>query len=405
MTDQCIIVGASHAGSQLALSLRQNGWKSEIVLIGAERYFPYHRPPLSKDFLNNKKTIEQLYIRNPDLYESNDITVRLDSCVSRIDRENACIELDDGELLEYGKLALCMGARVREIPIPGADLEGVHYLRNVDDIERIQQDLIHAKNAVIIGAGYIGLETAASLKKLGIEVSILETSDRVLQRVTSPEVSAFFTRIHQEEGVDIQTGSQVQEILGSGRVEAILCEDGAQYEADLVIVGIGVIPNTELAEKAGLEVDNGIVVNELAVTSDPDIVAAGDITNHPNLFYGGNVRLESVHNAMEQSKTAAATLCGKREPFDSLPWFWSDQYDLKLQIAGLNEGYEEVIIRGNPEEGRSLTAFYLKEKRLIAADCINRPRDFMFSKRLIESKKQLDSRQLKDESVELKTLL
>ena len=259
--------------------------------------------------------------------------------------------------------------------------------------------------AVIVGGGYIGLETAAVLRQLDMEVTVLEMMERVLQRVTAPEVSEFFNRIHEEEGVNICCGVGVTAFEGSKDVEKVICSDGNEYAADLVIIGVGIVPNMELAQAAGLEVNNGIVVDEYARTSDADIVAAGDCTFHENALYGRTIRLESVQNATEQARVAAITLCGKEQSYDALPWFWSDQYDLKLQIAGLSQGYDEVIIRGDRENSRSFAAFYLQDGVIISVDAVNRAPEFMMGKRLITGKVAVDKVQLADENVSMKELI
>lgn len=404
MSQTCIIIGASHAAAQLAPSLRQEGWAGDIIIIGDEEYIPYHRPPLSKAYLLAEKTLDDLFIRPQAIYTKNAISFRLGQRVSAIDPPGKSVTLDNGEILGYDKLAICTGARVRKVSLPGSELAGVHYLRTIQDVDAIRERTGPGKQAVIVGGGYIGLETAAVLRKLGMQVTVLEMAPRVLARVTAPEVSAFFQRIHGEEGVTIKTDTQVSAFEGSSQVSLVLCADGSRLPADLVVVGIGVIPNTELAMAAGLAVGNGILVDELARTSDADIVAAGDCANHPSELYG-RLRLESVPNASEQAKTAAATICGKCKPYQTLPWFWSDQYDLKLQMAGLNHDYDQLVIRGDHEHSRSFAAFYLKESRVIAADCINRPQEFMLSKRLITSGIAVNAEQLADASLEVKSLM
>lgn len=406
MTDQtCIIIGASHAAAQLAVSLRQEGWVGAIHIVGDEPYLPYHRPPLSKEFLAGKKTVEEILIRQAPIYEKNNIRFTLNTRVNSIDRANKTVTLDNGETLAYDKLALTVGSRVRKVPITGSDLSGVFYLRTIDDINQIKSCAGEGKNAVIIGGGYIGLETAAALNQLGMTVTVLEMMPRVLQRVTTPELSAFYTRVHTEEGVRIITNTTVSALEGSIQVEQVIGSDGSQYHADLVIIGAGILPNTELAESAGLAVDNGIVVDEFARTSDKHIVAAGDCTLHPNPIYGRTIRLESVQNATDQAKTAAATLCGKEKPYNALPWFWSDQYDLKLQIAGLSQGFDEVIIRGDIQSSRTFAVFYLKDNAVIAVDAVNKPQEFMFGKKLITNKIKVDRSKLADESISIKELV
>lgn len=404
MQQRAIIVGASHAGAQLAVSLRQHGWTGEIVMFGDEPYLPYHRPPLSKGFLDGSKSVDDILIRKADAYHKANIELRTGERVIAIDRAAKTIRTASGETLHYDKLALCVGARVRTLATPAADLDGIHYLRTLRDIEQIQVTARTARQAIIIGGGYIGLETAASLRRMGMAVTVLEVGDRVLGRVTAPELSAFYTRIHGEEGVDIRTGVGVTGMIGTARVEGVYCSDGTSLAADLVVVGIGVEPVTDLALDAGLDVRNGIVVDECAVTSDPDIVAAGDCTQQHSPLYGW-IRLESVASATEQAKSAAAAICGKREPTQALPWFWSDQYDIKLQIAGLNTGYDQLVVRGDLGVGRSFAAFYLKNGIPLAVDCVNRPGEFMQSKKLIVEKRSLDPIAIADETRPFKDLV
>lgn len=391
--ERAVIVGASHAGAQLAANLRREGWSGEVVLIGDEGGLPYHRPPLSKGYLAGKNGLDDLLIRGADFYTKQNIQLT-NATVEAIHRTAKHVSLNTGDTLAYTKLALCTGARARRLPTPGVDLPGIHYLRTAADVELIRAATASGRRVVIVGGGYIGLETAASLRSLGMNVTVLEATERVLQRVTAPEVSAFYTRIHNGEGVDIRTHALVEAFSGDGRVQQVVLADGEPIPADLVIVGVGVVPNTELASAAGLSVDNGIVIDDQARTSDPDIVAAGDCTSHTMARYGSRIRLESVPSAGEQAKIAAATICGKHSAIAALPWFWSDQYDLKLQIAGLNAGYDEVLLSGDPSRERDFSCFYFREGELIAADCVNRPRDFMSSKRAISQQLRVDRSEL-----------
>ncbi len=405
MSETCVIVGASHAAAQLALSLRQEGWQDSIIVIGDEAHLPYHRPPLSKAFLSGEKDVEGILIRPESIYAKHDIAFKLNTRVTGIDHDNQLLTFDNGEQLTYDRLALCTGSRARRIPLPGSKLPGVCYLRDIRDVEAIKQRVSQGKKAVIVGGGYIGLETASVLKKLGMEVTVLEMMDRVLQRVIAAEVSEFFTRVHTEEGVTIKTGMVVTAIEGKQEVHAVLCQDGTRFAADLVIIGAGSVPNVELAETANLKVDNGILVDEFGTTSDPHIFAAGDCTNHHNPILGRRLRLESVPNATDQAKAVAAAICGKQKAYAAHPWFWSDQYDIKLQIAGLNQGYDQVIIRGDQKSSRSFVAWYLKEGQLLAADCINRPREFIVTKQILANKAPVDPVILADESQDPKSLL
>lgn len=404
MTKRCIIVGASHAAAQLAASLRQESWDGEILMIGEEPYLPYHRPPLSKTYLTDGKSAESLAIRPAAFYEKKAIQFQ-SGRVTAIDRAQKKLTLSDGQELGYDKLALCLGSRVRKVDLPGCELEGVYYLRDIADVEGIKRHVGNDRNVVVIGGGYIGLEMAATLKHLGMDVVVLEMAARVLQRVTAPELSEFYTRVHREEGVPIHTGMAVTEITGDGQAEHVVCADGSEFPADLVVIGVGILPNMELADDAGITIDNGIVVDEFCRTDDADIVAAGDCTNHFNPIYGRRIRLESVPNAGEQGKVAAASICGVDKQSRSLPWFWSNQYDIKLQIAGLSAGYDQLVIRGDPQAARSFAAFYLKDGRLVAADCVNRPQEFMLSKKIIGEQRDVSAERLADESIAVKELM
>ncbi|MCF6221083.1 MAG: FAD-dependent oxidoreductase [Robiginitomaculum sp.] len=401
----CIIIGASHGGGQAAVSLRQSGWDGDIVLVGEESYAPYHRPPLSKEFLSGGKDIDDILIRPDATYETANILCVRDKRVDTIHPKDRLVFLDGGDTLQYDKLILATGARPRELPIPGADLPNVFYLRSADDVLKIKAEIDAGKKAVIIGGGYIGLETAASLRKQGMTVTVLEMEDRILQRVTAPVMSEFYQRIHTEEGVKIVQNCAATEIQDGLKV----ITTNGDFDADMVIVGIGVIPNIELAADCGLAVGNGIIVDENCRTSDANIYAVGDVTWHHNPAYDRHLRLESVPNATEQAKTAALAICGNPKPYNALPWFWSDQFDLKLQIAGLSAGYDDIVLRGNPDIGRSFAAFYFKGDKLLAVDAVNRPGEYMVGKRLIPqtmgAEKIMDKKALADETIPLKTFL
>jgi 3-phenylpropionate/trans-cinnamate dioxygenase ferredoxin reductase subunit len=402
MSKSVIIVGASHAGAQTCVSLRQGGWTGEITVIGDEDHMPYHRPPLSKDFLAGQKPLEDILIRSAEAYKTANINMCLGRKVLVINRELKTVLTDAGETLSYNNLVLATGARVRHLPVTGEDLENVFYLRNTSDVLAIKAKAEASKTVVIIGGGYIGLETAASLRKQGLEVTVLEAMPRILQRVTAPELSNFYKRVHAEEGVQILENVMASEIRHSGDKLEVWTDCKQTFTADLVIIGIGVIPNTELAEKAGLKIGNGIDVNEFCQTSDPDIYAAGDVTCHYNPIYDTHLRLESVPNATEQGKIIALHLNGTAKPYKSLPWFWSDQFDLKLQIAGLSTGYNDVVIRGDIAGSRSFAAYYFKGDRFIAVDAVNAPRDFMFGKMSLTKGLTLDKGKLDDERISLK---
>lgn len=402
MKKNCVIIGASHAAGQLIASLRQSGWDGDITLIGDEPNLPYHRPPLSKDYLAGKKTADELLIRPEAAYAGAGVTLKLSTRIESIDRAAKTVTAQDGRVIAYDKLVLATGARVRKLPIAGADLDAVYYLRDMADVSAIKASLRAGRRAVIIGGGYIGLETAASLKSLGLEVTVLEAMPRILQRVTAPQLSAFYKRIHSEEGVKIVENTIADEITQTENGLCVTDKAGVQYQADLVIIGIGVIPNTEIAREAGLACGDGIVVNAFCQTSDPDIYAAGDVTWHYNVKYDIHLRLESVPNATEQAKVVAAHICGAGKPYDSLPWFWSDQFDLKLQIAGLSGGYDDVVFRGDREGSRRFAAFYFKGETLLAVDAVNAPREFAMTRMVLSKGKSLDKRKVADVSIALK---
>jgi 3-phenylpropionate/trans-cinnamate dioxygenase ferredoxin reductase subunit len=315
------------------------------------------------------------------------------------------LRLSDGAELRYDKLILCLGSRNRLLEVPGYDLEGIHYLRTMADVDGIRADLPGAKKIVIVGAGYIGLEAAASARHLGLDVTVLEMADRPLHRVTTPEMSAFYMHRHEREGVRVLCGMSVSSFKGDAaghRVTGVVCGE-REFDADFVIVGVGILPETTLAAAAGLRCENGIWVDEQCQTSDPNIYAAGDCTFHQSVRYGRRLRLESVDNAVEQAKTAASNICGKAVRHEHVPWFWSDQYDLKLQIAGLSQGYDQTVMRGDPDSGR-FALYYLAQGELLAVDAINSPKDFMQGKKWIAERKHPDPVRLADLSVDLKSL-
>ena len=405
MTDHCLIIGASHAAAQACVSLRQGGWSGKITVVGDEPNLPYHRPPLSKDFLSGQKDIDDILIRPKSAYETADVTLKLNTRITAINAKAKTAQTESGETINFTKLILTTGARIRRLPVPGQDLPHVYYLRDTQDVLAIKADVSTGKQAVIIGGGYIGLETAASLRKQGMEVTVLEAMDRILQRVTAPELSAFYKRVHTEEGVKILENVGATEIVETKTGLAVKTGDRQSLAADMVIIGIGVIPNTELAAQAGLTVGNGIEVNEFCQTSHPDIYAAGDVTWHHNPIYDRHIRLESVPNATEQAKTCADHINGKDKPYNSLPWFWSDQFDLKLQIAGLSQGYDDIVIRGDIKGSRSFAAYYFKGDKLLAVDAVNAPRDFMMTRMALSKGKTLNKAVLRDAEAELKSAM
>jgi 3-phenylpropionate/trans-cinnamate dioxygenase ferredoxin reductase subunit len=399
--EHCVIIGGGHAAAEAVPALRKEGFAGAITLIGEEPYHPYHRPPLSKTFLADQVAAEAIYIRNPENYAEARVGLRLGCRAIAIDRDGRHVRLDDGGSIPYSALLLATGAVPRRLTIPGAELRDVHYIRGIADIEALRPKVRPGARAVIAGGGYIGLETAAMLRKLKLEVTVIEAMERVLQRVTAPEVSAFYERVHREEGVVIITGAEVVEATP----EAIILKDGREVPADILIAGIGVTPDTVLARDCGLATQDGIIVDECCRTSDPSIFAAGDCTRFVSRHYGAAMRLESVQNANDQSRVAAAVIAGRPAVYDAIPWFWSDQYELKLQIAGLSTGYDEIAVRGDIANGRSFAAFYLKQGELISVDAVNRGKEFMAGKRLIAARARIPAQVLADDAVPVAELM
>jgi 3-phenylpropionate/trans-cinnamate dioxygenase ferredoxin reductase subunit len=398
-----VIAGAGHAAGQAVASLKQHRFEGRIVLIGEEPYLPYQRPPLSKKFLAGKLSAERLFFKPASFYDDPGIDLHLATRIARIERTSKELVTADGKTVSYDKLILALGARTRKISVAASSLSGIHYLRGIADVERLKAEIAPGKRIVIVGAGYIGLEVAAVCRQLGLTVTVIEMADRVMSRVVSPQVSDFYERLHRERGVDLRLNTGLAGFQGRESMQAVSASDGPDIEADLALIGIGIVPNTEIAAEAGLAVDDGIVVDDRCRTSDADIFAIGDCTLHPNSIYGRRLRLESVHNALEQAKTAAANICGVDSRYSQVPWFWSDQYEIKLQIAGLSNDYDQTILRGDPDTA-SFACFYLRDGRLIAADAINSPREFMQSKALIAAHAILPPESLADASVPLRDL-
>ncbi|WP_150524079.1 NAD(P)/FAD-dependent oxidoreductase [Roseibium sediminis] len=382
MHDSVVIVGAGQAGAQVAQSLRQGGFEGAIRLIGNEPHLPYQRPPLSKKFLSGDIGADGLWLRPPAFYETQNIDFIPNTNVVRIEPASRRLELANGDTLDYGKLVLATGTRARQIPLKGAELPGVLTLRGIGDVDRIRPMLQDGQNLVIIGAGYIGLEVAAVARTLGKTVTVVEAQDRPLKRVVSPEISSFFSQLHTARGVQLLLDTGVDSLIGEDKVRSVKLSSGKEIPADVVLVAVGAEPNDTLAQAAGLDVDNGILVDGGGVTSDPNILAAGDCTRFFSGRYGRSVRMESVQNAIDQAKVVAQSILGEEGDYDPLPWFWSDQYDIKLQIAGLSEGYDRTVLSGSIEDNKFFVA-YLKEDRLIAVDSVNSPRSHMMARRVI----------------------
>lgn len=404
MTETALILGGGQAGAQAAASLRQEGFGGRVLLIGAEPMLPYQRPPLSKAFLAGELPRERLLIKPEAFYRQADVESLLGVAAITLDAQDKSLMLGNGEQLAFDQLLLATGGRPRQLDCPGADHPRLHYLRTVADVDQLRPAFTAGARLVIIGAGYIGLEVAAVAAKHGLRVTVLEAAPRVLARVTSPEVSEFFQRIHAQAGVEIRCNTGVARIEGTADLARVITDDGEGLDAELVLAGIGLLPNVELAQAAGIACDNGILVDELGNTSAAGILAAGDCANHPNAIYACRFRLESVHNAIEQAKTAAATMAGKHKPYAQVPWFWSDQYDIKLQTAGMNRGYDQVVVRGDPAT-HSFAVFYLQANRLLAVDAINRPAEFILARTLIPREGTVDTARLADDAVPVKDLL
>lgn len=400
-----IVIGAGQAAGTAVAALRQFGHQGRITMIGEEPAPPYQRPPLSKAYFKGELPAEKLYVKPETFYAEQNIDLRLGHRAVAIDRDDKTVTLDNGERLRYGHLIIATGARPRMLAAEGADLKGVAILRTLADVESLRPQAVKGKRLVVVGAGYIGLEAAAVARQIGLDVCVLEAADRVLQRVTSPVISGFYQEVHGAAGVDIRLGARFKRFIGADdHLTGVELEDGTLVPADIALVGIGVIPNQELAQQAGLLCENGINTDACSRTSDPAIFAIGDCANRVIAQYAFRGRLESVHNAIETAKIAAAAICGKPAPAVDAPWFWSDQYDIKLQTAGLLNGFDEAVIRGD-YAARKFSVWYLKNGVFLALDAVNMPGDFMLAKRLVGTGIRIDPNALKDPSFDLKTLL
>lgn len=406
-----VVIGAGQAGASLVARLRKGGFDGDITLIGAEPVPPYQRPPLSKAYLLGDMAMERLFLRPESFYSDQNITLKLGQSVAEIDPVARTVTLGDGAVIAYDQLALTTGSQPRRLPTSiGGDLAGVHVVRGLADVDMMAPAVVQGARALIVGGGYIGLEAAAVAARKGVKVTLVEMADRILQRVAAPETSDYFRALHQRHGVDIREGIGLDRLLGKdrqatgevqGAVQGAILSDGSEIDVDFVVVGVGITPSTALAGAAGLTLNNGIEVDALGRTSDAAIWAAGDCASFPH--QGARIRLESVPHAIEQSECVADNMLGADTPYAAAPWFWSDQYDVKLQIAGLNTGYDNVVTRSG--DGQSVSFWYFLGDTLLAVDAMNDPRAYMIGKRLIAAGKSPERAVIADPEADLKALL
>jgi 3-phenylpropionate/trans-cinnamate dioxygenase ferredoxin reductase subunit len=402
--EDLVIIGAGQSAIQCINSLKKEGYAGSITMIGEEEHLPYQRPPLSKGFLEDSVNKERLYFKKLDFFTENKIQLKLGTSANKVDLENKLVFLSDDTHLSFDKLVFATGSRVRKLDFPGSNLSSIHYLRGLDDAESIKNDLERSKEVVVIGAGYIGLEVAAIAAKKNVTVSVIEMADRVMNRTVDPQISDYYLKLHQNNGVKFIFNNSLEEIKGSKKVESVLCSDGSEIKADMVIIGAGIIPNVELADQAGVFCDNGILVDEFGQTNYKNVYACGDCTSHPNKLLNKQLRLESVHNAMEQSKTVAFSALAKPLEYNQVPWFWSDQYDHKLQIVGLSGEHDNVVMRGNTKDQKFML-FYTKDNQLIAVDAVNNPKEFLICRKLVANKVKIKSEMISDINTNLNDLI
>lgn len=406
MTDQqtFVIVGANLAGGRAAFALRTEGFTGRVVLIGAEPDPPYERPPLSKEFLRGDFTRERLYIAKPEVYEQQNLELRLGVRATSVHTQQRAVELETGERIPYDKLLLATGASPRKLTVPGSDLEGIYELRTIEDAAQIAGELEPERRLCVVGAGFVGAEIAASAKMKGLDVTVIEALPVPLLRALGDEMGGIYADIHRDHGVHLHTNEAIDNFQGQTRVERVITNAARGIDCDFVVVGVGVEPATGLAEEAGIDVDNGILVNEYCETSAADVYACGDVANYFHPLLGHRLRVEHWSNAQNQAVAAAKSMLGVREPYVDIPWFWSDQYDLNLQYVGHATTWDEVALRGDVT-GRKFTAFYIEGGKLRAALAVNRHRDIRHARELIRQGVEIESAKLKDEEIELKSLV
>lgn len=405
MPHSILVIGGGHAGAQVVASLRQEGFSGQLRLISAEAELPYQRPPLSKGFLVGSMSQDQLLLRPRKFYDDRNIELMLGQSVRRIDADAKKAILDDGTEIPWAELILATGSKPRKLSLAGGDLENVFYLRTLEDVNKIRSAMPACRSMVIIGGGYIGLEVAASARGLNKTVHVLEMEDRILKRVTSQSMSAFYHRVHQAHEVTIHTQTALGDLAGDkGKVNLAVTLDGAELPTDMVIIGVGVVPAIELAETAGIKCDNGILVDAQCRTSNGHVWAIGDCTNQPSRIFNRRLRLESVPNAIAQARVVAANLVGKDKSHDSLPWFWSDQYDLKLQMAGFSAGADTEVTRGD-EASQKFVRFYWQHGVLKGVDSVNCPQEFLICRKIMEAGRTVDPDFAQDRTTDFKSLL
>lgn len=404
MRETFVVVGAGQAGGWAAKTLRDQGFEGRIVLIGDELHPPHERPPLSKEVLTGARSPESTYLWSIDALTALDIEMRLGTHAERINPQERRLKFANGESLAYDRLLLATGGRARRLDVPGASLSGVHYLRRIEDAIAIRGDLVPDARLLVVGGGWIGLEAAAAARARGAQVTLVEASDQLCGRVLPRGLAEYLLSLHKEKGVDVRLGRAVRALLGKTRVEAAVLSDGEEIPVSAVIVGVGIVPNVELANTAGLAVDNGIVVNSLGQTSSAEIFAAGDVASHPNNFVGRRVRLESWANAQNQGIAVAKAMLSKGDSYQEIPWFWSDQYHVNLQLMGVPHAYDDVVTRGEPERHQFLQ-FFLSSGRVKAVAAINNPRDLRVSKRLMQSGKAIRGSALADTAKSLQEIV
>jgi 3-phenylpropionate/trans-cinnamate dioxygenase ferredoxin reductase subunit len=403
MSETFVIVGAGQAGGGAAATLRQEGFEGGVILVGAEPQPPYERPPLSKEYLRGEFSFEQALVQEPGFYDENGIETRLGVRAARVDAVARVVELEGGERVAYDKLLITTGGRNRHFPIPGLDLEGIYDLRTVDDSDRLRAEIAPGRRAVVVGMGFIGSEVAASLRQSGVDVVVVDRNEVPLRRVLGEEVGRVMEGIHRDHGVSMVFEDTVAAFEGAGRVERVTTGRGRRIECDFVVVGLGTEPVTELLAGTGAEIDNGVVVDEHLRTGVEGIYAAGDVANHYHPVFERHIRVEHWQNALKQGPAAARSMLDKGEPYEEIPWFWSDQYEHNLQYAGFHTEWDELVVRGSMEE-RNFVAFYRKDERVLAAVAVNRGRDLRRSMPLIKAREPVDAAKLCDLGVDLRTL-